>query len=64
MHATKLVNKKLWIFFKKYKHLKARIAYTSLAKNVFLPNEKIFSTPALKGTGVSKNSTDKAFMWW
>ena len=54
MHETKLGNKKLLIFFKKYKHLKMRIAYPFWAKNVFIPNEKIPSTPVLKGPGVLK----------
>ena len=63
MHATKLVNKKLLIFFKKYKHLKMCIA-SSLGENIFISNEKILSTPALKGTGVLKNSTKKVYRWW
>ena len=48
MPATKLVNKKLLIFFKKYKHLKMHIAWPLWAKNIFITNEKILSTLALK----------------
>ena len=61
MHATKLVNEKLLIFCKKYKHLKKRNAHclTSLGKNIFIPNQEILLTLALKGIGVSKNSTIK-----
>ena len=35
---------------------------THLDKEVFIPNEKRLSTPALKGIGVSKSSTNKVFM--
>ena len=49
MHATKLVNKKLLNFLKRFKHLKMRITLSYWAKNVFISNEKRFLTPSLKG---------------
>ena len=55
MHAAKLVHKRLLVFFRKHKDLKMGIAYPVWAKNVSIPNEKVLSTPALKGTGVLKN---------
>ena len=63
-YSTKLVNKKLLIFFKKYKHLEMHFAQTSWVKNIVIPNEKMLSTLALKGTGVLKNFTNKVIMWW
>ena len=47
MHATKYVNKRLLISFKKYIQ-----AFENGAKNVFIPYKKILSTPALKETRV------------
>ena len=54
MNVTKLVNKKLMIFCKKYKHMEMRYAYPIWAKNVFMFNEKRHLTPAQRNRGVKK----------
>ena len=63
MHATKLGNKRLLISFEKQKDLKMCIAKSLWAKNVFTPNEQMLSAPALKGTGMLKNSINKVIIW-
>ena len=40
------------------------IAQRFLTKYIFIPNEKMLSSPVLKGTGVLKNSTYKLILWW
>ena len=62
MHATKLVNKKIIDFLQKIHAFENAHRLTSLVEKHHKPNRKRFSTLAMKGTAVLKNSTNKVCM--